>query len=740
MGNRLTVSLAILLALSCGAVLATPTIGSLSDNTSSYTNGVVPEYEKYELTFSITGVGTAFTDYNPFNPNTTALGSQYYNKRGILVNGVFTAPDGSTITHPAFWYDTGAWKLRFAPTMAGTWKVKITAKDSSGTATSPERTFQVTSQTTNPGFVRINQNDKRFFEFSNSTPFHPIGCDISGYSGGTGTAWGMAFPKMKAYGANYTRVFFTSLNIEPYCVGTDKTTPKALNNYSMSRALSIDDLIDTAHANGVYIEFLLDDWTYLKDTSNQYISVSGRDAPCTDVNGFFSSSTAREIYKRKIRYWMARWGYSTNLVCLEFVNELGGATSYSPDWHIDMGNYIHSFTEQPHLASSSNGSGELRTGGGIPWTDASMDYVNYHDYAKYTGGWTLKSNYNLETLGSTLEFPWEDTAVWADRLARVQFKRYGWNKPLSWTEFGLIYRRPGDSGFPDWTSAYTVDTSARHVKDCIWAGMLTGMSMTHWKLDYINGKYGGGEKFWVYGPLVNFVKGENFAGLTQETTYSVSDPVNTSPKVTCSNSKVMVVALHGATKAYLYAKNLTDTWYRIYYYGQTADRYADSTKIPTPANQSATIKVMGMAPGSYTVETWSTTDPNLSSQVTSKSSITVGSDGVATLSVSNLPVDAGIKIKPAGSTVLEPKITALLTSDKSKAAPGDIITYTLTYTNSGAGTASNVVVSAPVPADTTFVSASSGGTYNSTTRKVSWTISSLAAGAKGTVTFQVKVN
>lgn len=740
LGLRLIICLALITALSCAAALSVPTIGSLSDNTSGYTNGVVPKYEKYELAFSISGVGTAFTDYNPFNPNTTALGSQYYNKRGILVNGILTAPNGATITHPAFWYDSGVWKLRFAPTMAGTWKVKITAKDSSGTATSSERTFQVTDQTTNPGFVRLNQSDKRFFEFSNGAPFHPIGCDISGYSGGTGTAWGMAFPKMRDYGANYTRIFFTSLNIEPYCVGTDKSSPKSLNNYSISRSKSIDDIMDTARANGIYIEFLLDDWTYLKDTSNQYISATGREAPATNVDGFFSSTAAREIYKRKLRYWLARWGYSTNLMCLEFINELGGSTSNSPAWHIEMGNYVHSFTQQPHLASSSNGSGELRTGGGIPWTDASMDYVNYHDYAKYTCGWTLKSAYNCETLGSTLQFPWQDTAVWADRIARIHFKRYGWNKPLSWSEFGMIYRRPGDSGFPDWNTAYTIDTQARHVKDCIWAGALAGMSMTHWKLDYINGKYGGGEKFWVYGPLANFLKGESFTGLTQETTYPVSDPINPSPKVTSSNGKVMVVAMRGNNKAYLYVKNLTNTWFRIYYNAQTDDRYADASKIPTPANQSATIKVLGMAPGSYTVETWSTTDPNLSTQIKSKANITVGSDGVATVSVSNLPVDVGIKIKPAGTVVQQPNITAELSSDKLKVSSGDTVTYTVTYTNAGPGSASNVVVSVPLPRNTTFVSASSGGTYSSTTKIVSWAISSLAAGANRTATFQARIN
>jgi uncharacterized repeat protein (TIGR01451 family) len=188
----------------------------------------------------------------------------------------------------------------------------------------------------------------------------------------------------------------------------------------------------------------------------------------------------------------------------------------------------------------------------------------------------------------------------------------------------------------------------------------------------------------------------------------------------------------------MYVKNLTDTWFRIYYYGQTSDRYANASRIPTPASQSATIKVYGMTPGTYTVEKWSTTETNKASQIISTSTITVKTDGIATVDVSSLGVDQAIKIKPAG--MQPPNMALTLSADKTKASTGDNITYTVRYTNTGSGPASNVIVSVPVPSSTTFVSASSGGTYNATTKKVSWTISSLAAGASGTVTFQVKIN
>lgn len=756
-----------LAVLISNSAMAIPTISNITDNRSSYPNGIITRYDKCELTFSIGKVGAAFVDYNPFNPNVKSLGSQYYNKRGIQVDGVITDPLGATYTHPAFWYDTDTWKLRFSPSKPGIWKVKLTAKDSSGTTESSTRAYQVADTKGNPGFVRINADDPRYLRFSNGAPYHPIGCALSGTSqGGAVTMAGIAFPKLKEFGGNFSRVFFTSTNIEPYAVGSDKSGIKALNKYDLARAKKIDEVLDIAIKNRIYLIWVLDDWTYLKDTSNQYIRASGRAAPCANVEEFFSSPAAKEIYKRKLRYWMARWGYSTNLMAVEFVNELGGGGSAASPWHIEMGNYIKSFNRQPHFATSSNGSGELRTGGGIPWADTELQIVTYHDYAKYTCGWTLKSTYSFEPLGSTLQYPWQDTAVWAERLARIHFKRYGWKKPLSWTEFGLIYRKPGGSGFPDWDAAYKVDTSARHVKDAIWAGMLAGMSVAHWKLDYILGTYGGGEKFRVFGPLAKFVKGENFAGLVQETTYPVSDPINPSPQVSSSNGKVMAVTMHGPSKAYLYVKNMTDTWFYKYYSGQSADKYADSSKIPKPSTQSSTIRIKGMTPGSYTVERWSTTDPNPSSQLISKSSITVGSDGIASIVVADLVCDVGIKLKLTAKaaaqtayftksavepqiatrsrfheeTDLKPSIKLSLEADTQQAAPGDTVTYIVSFRNDGPGPASNVQITIPIPEATTFAHADAGGAYDAGNGSIVWIIPSLAPGATGNLAFQVRVN
>lgn len=90
---------------------------------------------------------------------------------------------------------------------------------------------------------------------------------------------------------------------------------------------------------------------------------------------------------------------------------------------------------------------------------------------------------------------------------------------------------------------------------------------------------------------------------------------------------------------------------------------------------------------------------------------------------------------PAPSTGT-PNVALTLAVDRTSANPGDVLTYTITYRNTGDGEARSVQISNPVPQHTTYVS---GGTYDSTSRTVRWTLASLAAGQSGTVSFKVKV-
>ena len=78
--------------------------------------------------------------------------------------------------------------------------------------------------------------------------------------------------------------------------------------------------------------------------------------------------------------------------------------------------------------------------------------------------------------------------------------------------------------------------------------------------------------------------------------------------------------------------------------------------------------------------------------------------------------------------------------DGNKVTAGQVLTYSVTYTNT-TNTARDVTVTDVIPEHTTYVdnSADNGGVYDKTTRTVTWT-KNVAPGETLTVTFQVKVN
>src|SRR3989454_120890 len=94
---------------------------------------------------------------------------------------------------------------------------------------------------------------------------------------------------------------------------------------------------------------------------------------------------------------------------------------------------------------------------------------------------------------------------------------------------------------------------------------------------------------------------------------------------------------------------------------------------------------------------------------------------------------------PTSITVVNPlNITLTKTRSVATAGPGQPITYTLSYSNAGSVSATNVSLSDFVPSNTTFQSATGGGTLAG--NLVTWNIGTIAAGGSGARQFTVTVN
>lgn len=86
------------------------------------------------------------------------------------------------------------------------------------------------------------------------------------------------------------------------------------------------------------------------------------------------------------------------------------------------------------------------------------------------------------------------------------------------------------------------------------------------------------------------------------------------------------------------------------------------------------------------------------------------------------------------------KLRIAKTDGVDTAAPGDTLTYTLNYENYGASPSNDVKIVDTLPTGVTFVSASNSGAYNAAANTVTWSLGTLAPGAKGAVTVSVKLD
>jgi hypothetical protein len=163
-------------------------------------------YEKFEISFDIDGM-LAENLHWPYDPDEI---SGLPTKVGITVDGLFLPPGESNwdnaLIIPAFlfqptiidrsvtsedanseWiYPSGEayWVLRFAADKEGTWRYKIRVQDRSNYPDwleSQASSFEVTgAKAGNHGFIQVSSHDRRYFEYSDGTPYTGVGINASG--------------------------------------------------------------------------------------------------------------------------------------------------------------------------------------------------------------------------------------------------------------------------------------------------------------------------------------------------------------------------------------------------------------------------------------------------------------------------------------------------------------------------------------------------------------------------------
>ena len=409
----------------------------------------------------------------------------------------FTSPGGKVSEAPAFWYQdfdratlepTGApvWRARFTPPEPGAWTAQALLA-SPKLASKPAR-FNVSADRTAHGFVRLGKSNPRYFAFDDGSPFFAIGQDIAWWQKDPLGDYARWFGALGDNGGNATRVWMAdwSFGIEWSDTG--------LGNYSgrMKQAWLLDQVFNLAQEHGIYIMLmLLNHGAFSQDVNpewdaNPYNAALG--GPCANPGDFVTNPQARELFKRRMRYIAARWGYSPNLWAWEWWNEINWTPIHDDDlkpWLADMTAYLLSLDPNRHLVTYSTSS----MGSEAIWSMPEMSFAQKHEYGGREPALDLPASYRVSANLSP-------------------------GKPVVFGEVGA--------------SASNEDVPTSHdpggvfLHNALWASAFSGFASTamYWWWD----TYTDPLNLWThYKGLSEFLKGENLAMLTPSTGFAGKD-------------------------------------------------------------------------------------------------------------------------------------------------------------------------------------------------------------------------
>lgn len=348
-------------------------------------------YPKIEASFNLIGLAT-----DPFD----------YTVTDVQVR--ITQPDSSVVSLPAFFDGGTTWRVRHTPQMAGLYSViGVTLNGSPAAASNLQPTaWTVAGPAIGPGYVMVDPGNARRFITSDGKRFFPRGENVAWDQGGHNVT--NVLLKMGAAHENWARVWMSA-----FATPGNLDWPKVSNTFgtlSLTIATNWDMVVSSAEQAGVRFQMTLHHHGEYSTTVNP----NWPQNPYNTANGgflsnpvqFFTNSMAKDLTKRKLRYAVARWGYSTSVMAWELFNEVQftdagqtGQWGIVQSWHDEMATFLRSQDPYHHLITTSSLLNE-------PLWDKT-DYYQHHDYpsdliagirdaADITGTQTVAPDYSGE--------------------------------------------------------------------------------------------------------------------------------------------------------------------------------------------------------------------------------------------------------------------------------------------------------------------------------------------------------
>ena len=322
--------------------------------------------------------------------------------------------------------------VRFAPPKAGNYQLQVQIQTARDSFLSLKYEFYV-EESDNHGFVKVADNN-RFLELDGNG-FYPIGMN---------TPWPETAPEFDSTLFSYNivkdqnKTFFRPemYRVNGLCVprvyqkykeiwskmvenGVNSVRTimnpisteiewEKLGDYTnrLNQAQEMDELLEFAESNNLFIHwdlaihftfkfnvYYITQWDWIDDDGTPsycYKKAFNLEKPID----FFTNESAKKYYKQRLRYILARWGYSTNISAFEIISEISNIgstaddndafyqknTQVYQDWQLEMGNYLKSlYNGKTHLLTASY-SGEMSQKDSTFFKGKTYDFMTSNVY------------------------------------------------------------------------------------------------------------------------------------------------------------------------------------------------------------------------------------------------------------------------------------------------------------------------------------------------------------------------
>lgn len=438
----------------------------------------IPAFSKFELTIDLQAEYT-----NPFDPADVALEARFITPAGqehVVPGFLYWECQRSKQGSDKPWEQVrpagkATWRIRYCPTVPGEYRYRLVLDDGTSRVETPPASFRAVASES-PGMVRIAKANPLYFEHDDGSPYFAIGENVC-WPGRLGTYdYDNYWARLSEHGANYARLWigpFDVFTLER--VARDSSDPAGLGRYDLVNSWRLDYVVDLAEQKGLKLMYCIDSFNSLRIKPPHamwdrcpYNAANG--GPCRQPEEFFTNPAARELFKRRLRYTVARWSYSPAILSWEFWNEVNIIEKYvsedSAAWHREMARYLRELDPYDHLITTSWAGTE-----GDPAVDAlpEMDYIQSHQYGA------------------------RDAAAYMIDVCRQKTRRYG--KPHYFGEFGTGTEAEGTRE----------DSEGIHLHNGLWSGVVSGAAgtaMLWWWDNYVEPK----NLYYHFRPVAEFVR------------------------------------------------------------------------------------------------------------------------------------------------------------------------------------------------------------------------------------------